>query len=225
MDNTTIDNTISSNDNNNNNDNINITINNNDNDNDNDNINNDNDNNNNNNKDDDNNNDNDNDNNNDDDDDDDDDVNNDDVDFDQIAVAARAGVLDVEEVKSEDEIRAFEEARVAQQNKLNELKDQYKDEQLESVDIRLSYLMQQSEVFAHFLANDGAAAVSADTSKSSTSKKNNTKRKMLSEADEDKQLMQLATSKLHTTRLTQQPSLIQSGQMRSYQLEGLNWLI
>jgi len=131
----------------------------------------------------------------------------------------------VEEVKSEDEIRAFEEARVAQQNKLNELKDQYKDEQLQSVDIRLSYLMQQSEVFAHFLANDGAAAVSADTSKSSTSKKNNTKRKMLSEADEDKQLMQLATSKLQTTRLTQQPSLIQSGQMRSYQLEGLNWLI
>ena len=30
---------------------------------------------------------------------------------------------------------------------------------------------------------------------------------------------------VRVTRLTRQPILIQNGQMRSYQLEGLNWMI
>lgn len=88
--------------------------------------------------------------------------------------------------------------------------------------MRLAYLMKQSEVFAHFLSGGSTANDSNHT----RSGKSSGKRSKMTEESEDKELMQLATSnKAIITRLTNQPFSITGGTMKSYQLEGLNWLI
>ena len=84
----------------------------------------------------------------------------------------------------------------------------------------LDYLMQQSDVFAHFLAGSVAAAGNKGK-KGSRGKKNR-----LTEAEEDAQLLKSAKSKRQVIRLDKQPSnLAPHCKMHPYQLEGLNWLI
>jgi len=86
---------------------------------------------------------------------------------------------------------------------------------------RLTYLLAQSEVFAHFLAGSVSAS-----KKKGKSKGNRGKAGRLTEAEEDAQLLKSAQSKRRTIRLDKQPSnLAPICKMRAYQLEGLNWLI
>lgn len=87
-------------------------------------------------------------------------------------------------------------------------------------DRRLAYLMQQSEVFAHFLSGE-----EPEETAGSTSTKKSKHRNRISEETEDKHLIKMAQSSTAVTRLTSQPSLIVNGTMRPYQLEGLNWLV
>lgn len=47
----------------------------------------------------------------------------------------------------------------------------------------------------------------------------------MKESEEDTLLMKQAQSKARVTRVIRQPSIIQGGTMRDYQLEGLNWMI
>jgi len=91
---------------------------------------------------------------------------------------------------------------------------------------RLAYLMRQTDVFAHFIRpSDMAAAGSSEgTRKGGAGRKGKGR---MSEKQEDDILMQEADKEVEKagTRLTKQPACIKSGEMRSYQLEGLNWLI
>ncbi|GAX28328.1 SWI/SNF-related matrix-associated actin-dependent regulator of chromatin subfamily A member 5 [Fistulifera solaris] len=83
---------------------------------------------------------------------------------------------------------------------------------------RFEYLMQQSEVFAHFLAGSVAATEAKKSKKGS--------RGRLTEAEEDALLLKSAASKRRVIRLDHQPSnLADHCKMHPYQLEGLNWLI
>lgn len=101
----------------------------------------------------------------------------------------------------------------------------------------MKYLLSQSKLFSHFLGDarsapvpaagtgaaikkgGAAAAVSKDAPDSVT------KRRRLTEKEEDAQLLRTEEAELPpTTRLSVQPSNI-NGQMRPYQLEGLNFLI
>lgn len=106
----------------------------------------------------------------------------------------------------------------------------------------MKYLLSQSKLFRHFLGDAraspppaaGAAAAAASkkgvaaAAAAATAKAapdSATKRRRLTEKEEDAQLLRSEEAALPpTTRLSVQPSNIK-GQMRPYQLEGLNFLI
>ena len=98
---------------------------------------------------------------------------------------------------------------------------------------RLAYLMRQTDVFAHFIkpaGGEGGGGGGGDGGGAGRRKKGR-----LTERQEDELMMQSAQQEQGAsanaaaagsgTRLTAQPSCIQNGAMRPYQLEGLNWLI
>lgn len=81
---------------------------------------------------------------------------------------------------------------------------------------RLAYLMQQSEIFTHFLES---------TNFGKPSKKGKGDRTRMKETEEDTIMMKQAQTKARVTRVLKQPSSIVFGTMRDYQLEGLNWML
>jgi SWI/SNF-related matrix-associated actin-dependent regulator of chromatin subfamily A member 5 len=81
---------------------------------------------------------------------------------------------------------------------------------------RMTFLLQQAEVFQHFAGADLAAEGRKTAKGRSHDKK--------AEEKEDMALLdETVADKQH--RLTVQPSCIKFGKMRDYQLQGLNWLI
>jgi SWI/SNF-related matrix-associated actin-dependent regulator of chromatin subfamily A member 5 len=110
------------------------------------------------------------------------------------------------------------EIRKQREEKLKKIRDE-QEISTAPMDKRLQYLIAQSEIFAHFL-------VSRDDDNTSSKKKaEKSGRTRLSEDAEDKQLLKIAQGASRVTRLQQQPKCICFGHMRSYQVEGLNWLI
>ena len=92
-----------------------------------------------------------------------------------------------------------------------------------SVESRLQYLLQKSEVFAHFLAGSVAATTGK---KGKKGKSGRGKKGRMTEAEEDAQMLKSAQSKRRVVRLDKQPSILADHcKMHGYQLEGLNWLI
>lgn len=104
---------------------------------------------------------------------------------------------------------------------------------------RMKYLLSQSKLFRHFLGDArssppppgaAAAAVAAAAAKKAAAAAKDapdsaTKRRRLTEKEEDAQLLRTEEAELPpTTRLAVQPANIK-GEMRPYQLEGLNFLI
>lgn len=85
---------------------------------------------------------------------------------------------------------------------------------------RLNYLMAQSEAFCQFLSGD---MQSVSTDDKATAKKKG--RGRMTEAAEDQEMMKRMQDSTIFTRLSKQPTTIVGGTLRSYQLEGLNWLI
>jgi SWI/SNF-related matrix-associated actin-dependent regulator of chromatin subfamily A member 5 len=93
---------------------------------------------------------------------------------------------------------------------------------------RLEFLMQQTDIFSHFVKGGGggvrkpAKSEHPDTGGSSPGR-----RKRMSEEEEDEELLESAieAEQHQGTYLTQQPSNLMFGQLRDYQLEGLNWMI
>ena len=112
-------------------------------------------------------------------------------------------------------------------------KAELKAGQQQSAKDRLAYLMRQTDVFAHFIkpaGGEGGGGGGGDGGGAGRRKKGR-----LTERQEDELMMQSAQQEQGAsanaaaagsgTRLTAQPSCIQNGAMRPYQLEGLNWLI
>ncbi|XP_030508642.2 ISWI chromatin-remodeling complex ATPase CHR11 [Cannabis sativa] len=85
---------------------------------------------------------------------------------------------------------------------------------------RLNYLLQQTELFAHFAKGDQSSSVKKTKGRGRHASK-------ITEEEEDEECLKEEEDGLvgaGTTRLLTQPSCIQ-GKMRDYQLAGLNWLI
>ncbi|WJX96102.1 hypothetical protein P8452_77348 [Trifolium repens] len=82
---------------------------------------------------------------------------------------------------------------------------------------RLKYLLQQTELFAHF-------AKSEQSSSQKKTKGRGRHASKVTEEEEDEEYLKEEEGGLGNTRLVTQPSCIQ-GKMRDYQLAGLNWLI
>ncbi len=101
--------------------------------------------------------------------------------------------------------RALEENKVAQ------------------AEARLKYLLSQSDMFAHFGVgkNAGGGSSTSPMSPQSSSSSSASRRAKHAAGDEEEELMEGTSS---GTVLTVQPSILQ-GQLKHYQLEGLNWLI
>ncbi|XP_020553096.1 ISWI chromatin-remodeling complex ATPase CHR11 [Sesamum indicum] len=85
---------------------------------------------------------------------------------------------------------------------------------------RLNYLLQQTELFAHFAKGDQSASQKKAKGRGRHASK-------ITEEEEDEEYLKEEEDGLSgtgNTRLVAQPSCIQ-GKMRDYQLAGLNWLI
>ncbi|KAK6130303.1 hypothetical protein DH2020_035948 [Rehmannia glutinosa] len=84
---------------------------------------------------------------------------------------------------------------------------------------RLNYLLQQTELFAHFAKGDQSASQKKTKGKGRHASK-------ITEEEEDEEYLKEEEGGLSgtNTRLVAQPSCIQ-GKMRDYQLAGLNWMI
>ncbi|KAK7332208.1 hypothetical protein VNO80_28956 [Phaseolus coccineus] len=81
---------------------------------------------------------------------------------------------------------------------------------------RLKYLLQQTELFAHFAKGDQTSSQKSRGRGRHASK--------VTEEEEDEEYLKEEEDGVASTRLVTQPSCIQ-GKMRDYQLAGLNWLI
>ncbi|CAO2832026.1 unnamed protein product [Amaranthus hypochondriacus] len=124
-----------------------------------------------------------------------------------------------------NEISKRERARLKEMQKLKKQKIQeILDKQNAAVDAdmnnkgkgRLKYLLQQTEIFAHFAKGEHSASQKAKGRGRHASK--------VTEEEEDEEYLKEEETGTANTRLVTQPSCIQ-GKMRDYQLAGLNWLI
>ncbi|CAL5183789.1 unnamed protein product [Lathyrus oleraceus] len=124
------------------------------------------------------------------------------------------------------EISKLEKARLKEMQKMKKQKIQeILDTQNAAIEAdmnnrgkgRLKYLLQQTELFAHFAKGDSSSSLK----KSRGSGRHASK---VTEEEEDEEYLKGEEDGVANTRLMTQPSCIQ-GKMRDYQLAGLNWLI
>ncbi|XP_073526367.1 LOW QUALITY PROTEIN: uncharacterized protein [Phyllobates terribilis] len=131
-----------------------------------------------------------------------------------------------ENVGSDNEIAKREKARLRNMQKTKKQKIQeILDQQNAAIDAdmnnkgkgRLNYLLQQTEIFAHFAKGDQSASQKKTKGRGRHASK-------VTEEEEDEEYLKEEEAAAGNTRLVAQPSCIQ-GRMRDYQLAGLNWLI
>lgn len=127
--------------------------------------------------------------------------------------------------------------------------DKVNEEKAKQAEARLKYLLSQSDIFSHFgVGNDNkkdnnssnSANATSATSKGGDSKPGSRHRTSGGntggeDLDEDEKAMAKEigdddndegdAEEVHHTILTKQPRLISGGDMRYYQLDGLNWMI
>uniref|UniRef100_A0A6M2F779 Chromatin-remodeling complex ATPase n=1 Tax=Populus davidiana TaxID=266767 RepID=A0A6M2F779_9ROSI len=123
---------------------------------------------------------------------------------------------------SKRERERLKEMQILKKHKIQEILDQ----QNAAVDAdmnnkgkgRLKYLLQQTELFAHFAKHDQSSSQKKAKGRGRHASK-------VTEEEEDEECLKEEEDGLSgNTRLVTQPSCIQ-GKMRDYQLAGLNWLI
>jgi SWI/SNF-related matrix-associated actin-dependent regulator of chromatin subfamily A member 5 len=136
---------------------------------------------------------------------------------------------DFVEIDESKAVKSYLEIKKERDAKLVEFKAQLEAQQQEDkesadAEKRLQFLMAQTEVFSHFLSTGGTGAF-ASSKPSKSTKSKGTGRSKVSEKAEDESLLQAVQSGQTVTRLLKQPALIESGEMRAYQIEGLNWMI
>ena len=117
---------------------------------------------------------------------------------------------------------ASREAREAREAEIARAQDENAEHLAQAAERRLDFLLKQSDIFQHF------GAVSSGASKQ---KKRPTadvvaspSKRRMSDADADEDVTASGGDGSTGTFLLRQPSVLQ-GQLRPYQLEGLNWLI
>ncbi|KAK7363624.1 hypothetical protein VNO77_05773 [Canavalia gladiata] len=130
-----------------------------------------------------------------------------------------------DESNADPEVSKREKARLREMQQLKKQKIQeILDAQNATIDAdmdnrgkgRLKYLLQQTELFAHFAKGDQSSQKKSRGRGRHASK--------VTEEEEDEEYLKEEEDGLASTRLVSQPSCIQ-GKMRDYQLAGLNWLI
>ncbi|UYV62642.1 SMARCA5 [Cordylochernes scorpioides] len=105
---------------------------------------------------------------------------------------------------------------------------------------RFDYLLQQTEIFSHFMTSgtSGANVQAGSPAKLKPGrprlKKNDEKAKLsavgdhrhrMTEQEEDEELLSESRKSFTVTRFDQSPNYIKNGELRDYQVRGLNWMI
>ena len=91
--------------------------------------------------------------------------------------------------------------------------------QSKDLDEKLRYLLSQAEHYANFLFNGDYLL-----SKEQVQKRNNRKRRTSRTKDDDDILEDIALEQ-KVARIVTQPSIVKNGELRIYQIDGVNWLI
>ncbi|GAB2211189.1 hypothetical protein Droror1_Dr00016481 [Drosera rotundifolia] len=129
-------------------------------------------------------------------------------------------------IVADNEIGKREKTRLKEMQKMKKQKVQeILDQQNAIIDAdmnnkgkgRLKYLLQQTEIFAHFAKGEHSASQKKVKGRGRHASK-------VTEEEEDEEYLKEEETGAGNTRLVAQPSCIQ-GKMRDYQLAGLNWLI
>ena len=135
-----------------------------------------------------------------------------------------------EEKQREKEDREAEKAE--EEYTIKQQKAELNKAKAEQYQARLNYLLNQSDIFAHFGVEGEIApkvqATHGDDGKSGVrgSARSRGSRDDLPEFDEDERALMAETENDVGTssKITRQPSLITGGTLREYQMEGLNWM-
>jgi len=133
---------------------------------------------------------------------------------------ARLDELRRERRKELDKLRKAHQAASAP----GDGEEQTPEERLKS---RLQFLMKQSDVYTQGMQDDRQRGAEAGTSAEGAGSTGRRKQGRMTEKQEDAMLLESADgagTHARGTRLTVQPASV-TGSMRSYQLEGLNWLV
>jgi SWI/SNF-related matrix-associated actin-dependent regulator of chromatin subfamily A member 5 len=111
----------------------------------------------------------------------------------------------------------------------NEISEEQADEEARTIQDRFKYLLEQTEIFSHFMSG-GSQTVVEDTKKKGKAAGGKRTRKM-TEKQEDEEILRETIEDEEvmpahiTSRLTSSPAFIKNTTLRDYQIEGLNWLI
>ncbi|KAJ3118227.1 hypothetical protein HK098_005980 [Nowakowskiella sp. JEL0407] len=94
---------------------------------------------------------------------------------------------------------------------------------------RYAFLLGQTQIFSHFikdLKKKGVDVSSIETASASTSS-SSTQRKRKTEKEEDEELLKddQGEEVVVETVFDQSPAYVKGGEMRDYQIQGLNWMI
>jgi len=131
--------------------------------------------------------------------------------------------LTAEEIEERDTLKA---ERAARQAVIDEEHHRLADERAKQAEARLQFLLRQSDIFTHFGLTAGKMQMEKEGEKgaggkgASSSGAGGAKHRRAAADDEDEDE---GGPEAHF--LLQQPPSIKSGQLRAYQLEGLNWMI
>eukprot|EP01132_Coremiostelium_polycephalum_P000977 gene977-1243_t len=114
-------------------------------------------------------------------------------------------------------------------------REMLQQDQEKSAKERLKFLLERTEIFTHFVSNSAATTSTGPGKKKSSNKASSanisstpTKRGHITEKEEDEQIMKetMDEEQPHSFNFfTSNPPYIKHGQMRDYQIHGLNWLI
>jgi SWI/SNF-related matrix-associated actin-dependent regulator of chromatin subfamily A member 5 len=132
-----------------------------------------------------------------------------------VADMARKDKERLKKIKLEQK-KALEGLRTKQ----NEL---FAADQAKSANNRLKYLLDQTEIFTHFVKAGSGLQKSQEKVQATP-----TKRRGASSEQDDKEIMEEEEEEAEShfvTRWTVSPPFVKNGEMKDYQLQGLNWLI